>query len=63
MSLRKKHQVGRHLLAMADGGADWCRRCSTFDCYLLVIDCVPKPRHERFWPQGPKREKANEVKS
>lgn len=54
--LREKHQVGRHLLAFADGDADWCRRCGTFDFYLTHSECEPKPRVDRFWPQRKKKD-------
>lgn len=49
--LRKRHQVGRHVMAFADGGADWCRRCGIFDDYVKDIPCKPKPRAKRWWPQ------------
>lgn len=56
MKLRAEHQVGRHLLAFADGGADWCRRCGDFDCNLrnfagAPTACHPTPRRKRWWPQ------------
>jgi hypothetical protein len=49
MSIRARFQVGRHLLTFADGGADWCRRCGTFDHNLGQSDCKPVPRRDRFW--------------
>lgn len=52
--LRARHSIGRHLLAFADGGADWCRRCGRFDCYLRGSACHPKPKAKRFWPQRKK---------
>jgi len=56
MNLRTRHKIGRHLLAFADGGADWCRRCGDFDCYLRFADgsatqCVAVPIEKRWWPQ------------
>ena len=60
MSLRETHAVGRHVLAFADGGADWCRACGEFSCYLVAdgkpTDCRAKPKKDRFWPQGGARE-------
>jgi hypothetical protein len=56
MTLRQRHQIGRHLLAFADGGADWCRRCGDFDVWLKCADgspteCLKVPLAKRWWPQ------------
>lgn len=51
VQLRKQYQHGRHLLAFADGGADWCRRCGIYDDWLDKYPCEPEPRGQRLWPQ------------
>jgi hypothetical protein len=51
-SLRKRHQVGKHVLTFADNGADWCRACGEFDFALGAGPCRSVPKNKRWWPQG-----------